>query len=55
VKRYAAEFCGTESLRNASRELVEDFIREVATRSETDLSGFKCLLQSYSTEREVAS
>jgi hypothetical protein len=26
VKRYAADFCGTETLRNASRDLVEAFI-----------------------------
>jgi hypothetical protein len=30
VKRYAAEFCGTESLRDASRDLVESFINQLA-------------------------
>jgi hypothetical protein len=30
VKRYAADFCGTETLREASRELVEAFVNSLA-------------------------
>lgn len=30
VKRYAAEFCGTEELREASRDMVEAFIDHLA-------------------------
>ena len=30
VKRYAADFCGTESLRDAGRDLVEAFVSTVA-------------------------
>jgi hypothetical protein len=30
VKRYAADFCGTQELREASRDLVESFITHIA-------------------------
>src|ERR1700733_4083964 len=30
IKRYAADFCGTESLRDAGRDLVESFVSTVA-------------------------
>ncbi len=30
VKRYAADFCGTETLREASRDLVEGFVNHLA-------------------------
>jgi hypothetical protein len=30
VKRYAADFCGTETLRDASRDLVESFVSTIA-------------------------
>jgi hypothetical protein len=54
VKRYAADFCGTQTLRNASRELVEDFIATIAKRASEDLAGLKCQLNSYQ-EPEVRS
>src|SRR5215470_16628588 len=39
VKRYAADFCGTQELREASRELVESFINHLAEWAARDLSG----------------
>ena len=36
VKRYAADFCGTETLRDASRDLVESFISTLAEEAAKD-------------------
>jgi hypothetical protein len=47
VKRYAADFCGTQALRDASRELVEDFIAMLAKKASQDLAGLQCQLTSY--------
>jgi hypothetical protein len=54
VKRYAAEFCRTQSLRDASKELVEDFIATLSKKATEDLAGLKCQLNSYQTS-EVRS
>jgi hypothetical protein len=48
VKRYAAEFCGTQSLRDASRGLVEDFINHLSGWAARDLDGLVCHLNRYS-------
>ncbi len=61
VKRYAADFCGTQALREASRELVEDFVKQLAEWAARDRAGLVCHLNRYakvaeSTEpKEVAS
>ena len=55
VKCYAAEFCGTETLREASRELIEDFINKLAERATKDREGLLCHLNSYNPQKEVAS
>jgi len=55
VKRYAAEFCGTEALRDASRELVEDFINQLAEWAAKDREGLLCHLNSYAVPQEVKS
>jgi hypothetical protein len=55
VKSYAADFCGTATLRDASREQVEDFINDLADRAAKDRDGLICLLNSYSKSQEVAS
>jgi len=47
VKRYAADFCGTQALRDASRELVEDFVATLSKKAHEDLSGLKCQLNGY--------
>jgi hypothetical protein len=54
VKAYAADFCGTATLRDASRELVEDFINNLAERATKDLDGLLCQLNSYSKPQEAA-
>jgi len=47
VKRYAADFCGTQELREASRELVESFITTLADQAAKDRDGLVCKLNSY--------
>ncbi len=53
VKRYAADFCGTEALRDASRELVESFINHIAELAAKDREGLLCKLNSYAQPGEV--
>jgi hypothetical protein len=54
VKRYAAEFCGTETLRDASRSLVEDFVSKIESWAKDDLDGLRKHLSRYG-EQQVAS
>jgi len=53
VKRYAADFCGTETLREASRDLVESFINNLAEWAAKDREGLLCKLKSYAQSEEV--
>ena len=55
VKRYAADFCGTESLRDAGRDLVEAFVSTVAEEAASDRAALVCKLNSYSQPQEVKS
>jgi hypothetical protein len=54
VKAYAADFCGTTTLRDASRDLVEAFINDLAERAAKDRPGLICQLNSYAKSQEVA-
>jgi hypothetical protein len=54
VKAYAADYCGTPTLRDASREQVETFINDLAERAAKDRDGLVCQLNSYSKSQEVA-
>ena len=47
VKAYAVDFCGTKTLRDASREQVENFVRELADWAEKDRNALVCQLNSY--------
>jgi hypothetical protein len=53
VKAYAADFCGTETLKGASRELVESFISHISSSAKEDIDGLICKLNSYSRPSEV--
>jgi hypothetical protein len=53
VKRYAADFCGTETLREAGRDLVEAFVSTVAEEAAKDRAALVCKLNSYSQPEEV--
>ncbi len=55
VKCYAADFCGTETLRGASRELVESFITHLAEWAARDRDGLLCKLNSYAKSQVVKS
>jgi hypothetical protein len=54
VKAYAADYCGTPTLRDASRDQVESFINDLAERAAKDREGLICQLNSYSKSQEVA-
>ena len=55
VKRYAADFCGTETLREASRDLVEGFVNHLAELAAKDRAGLLCQLNSYAQPQEAKS
>src|SRR5579864_7409568 len=55
VKAYAADYCGTPTLRDASRDQVEAFINDLAERATKDRDGLICQLNSYSKQPEVNS
>jgi hypothetical protein len=48
VKSYATEYCGVKTLREATREQVENFVKELADWAEKDRDGLLCQLNSYS-------
>jgi hypothetical protein len=54
VKAYAADYCGTPTLRDASRDQVEAFINDLAERAAKDRDGLIRQLNSYSKSQEVA-
>lgn len=47
VKAYAAHFCGTETIKDASRDLVESFISHLASSAKEDRDGLICKLNSF--------
>ncbi|HXC61192.1 MAG TPA: hypothetical protein VNV63_00835 [Nitrospiria bacterium] len=55
VKRYAADFCGTQEIREASRDLVESFITHLSEWAGRDRAALLCKLNSYSESKEVHS
>jgi hypothetical protein len=53
VKAYAAYFCGTETIKDASRDLVESFIAHLSSSAKEDIDGLICKLNSFSRPSEV--
>ena len=51
VKAYAADFCGTATLKEASRDLVESFISELGTTAKNDRDSLLFKLNSYAQPR----
>ncbi len=47
VKSYAVDFCGTKTLRDASREQVENFVQQLADWAEKDRNALVRQLNSY--------
>jgi hypothetical protein len=55
VKSYAVDFCGTKSLREATREQVEAFVNHLADWAEKDRNALLCQLNSYPINKEGAA
>lgn len=55
VKSYAIDFCGTKSLREASREQVEGFVAHLADWAQKDRNALLCQLNSYPVNKEGAA
>jgi hypothetical protein len=55
VKAFAADYCGTPTLREASRNQIEAFINDLAERAAKDRDGLICQLNSYAKQPEVNS
>jgi len=53
VKAYAAHFCGTQTIKEASRELVESFISHLAASAKEDRDDLVCKLNSFAQPSEV--
>jgi hypothetical protein len=55
VKSYAVDFCGTKTLREATREQVENFVAHLADWAEKDRNALLCQLNSYLRAKEGAA
>lgn len=55
VKAYAADFCGTQALSGASRELVESFISHLSSAAKENRDALVCKLNSYAQPVEATS
>jgi hypothetical protein len=53
VKAYAVDYCGTKTLREATREQVVNFVQELAQWAEKDRNALLCQLNSYATPKQV--
>ena len=52
VKAYATDFCGVKTLREATRDQVENFIAHLADWAEKDRNALLCQLNSYPGQKE---
>ena len=52
VKAYAVDFCGTKTLREASREQVENFVQQLADWAVKDRNALICQLNSYERPKQ---
>jgi hypothetical protein len=55
VKVYAVDFCGTKTLREATREQVENFVQQLADWAGKDRNALLCQLNSYLGQKEGAA
>ena len=55
VKSYATDFCGVKTLREATREQVENFVTHLADWAEKDRNALACQLNSYVGQKEGAA
>jgi len=52
VKSYATDFCGVKTLREATREQVENFVQQLADWAEKDRNALLCQLNSYERPKQ---
>ncbi len=52
VKSYATDFCGVKTLRDATREQVENFVTHLADWAEKDRNALLCQLNSYPSQKK---
>lgn len=55
VKAYATDFCGVKTLREATREQVENFVAHLAQWAEKDRNALLCQLNAYPTQKEAGA
>ena len=55
VKSYAADFCGTDALNEASRESVQSFISHLSKSAKENRDALACKLNSYAQPVEAKS
>jgi hypothetical protein len=55
VKAYAADFCGTKTLREANRDSVERFVSLLSQSAKQNRDSLVCKLDSYARTQEVSS
>jgi hypothetical protein len=55
VKAYATDFCGVKTLRDATREQVENFVTHLADWAEKDRNALLCQLNSYPVQKDGAA
>jgi hypothetical protein len=55
VKSYATDFCGTKTLRDATREQVENFVAHLADWAAKDRNALLCQLNSYARPERGAA
>ena len=55
MKTYAIDFCGTKTLREATRAQVENFVVHLADWAEKDRNALLCQLNSYMRTKEGAA
>jgi hypothetical protein len=53
VKAYAADFCGTPSLKEANRDLVQSFVAHLAACAKENRDMLICRLNSYAQPLEA--
>ena len=55
VKAYATDFCAVKTLRDATREQVENFVSHLSDWAEKDRNALLCQLNSYLGQKEGAA
>jgi hypothetical protein len=55
VKAYAVDYCGVKTLKDATREQVQNFVKELSDWAEKDRNALLCQLNSYLGQKEGAA